>query len=58
MELDYPFKPAATFFGSLSGMASVVPERTSLECSLESSDVSGVVRNGEITAKRVVYWDC
>lgn len=40
--LNYPFKPAATYFGSLSGIAAAVPERTSWECCLESSDVSRI----------------
>lgn len=57
-ELNYPFKPAATFFGSLSGIAAALPESTSWECCLESSDVSGVVRTGDVTAERVIYWDC
>lgn len=57
-ELDYPFKPAATFFGSLSGIASADPERTSMECCLDSSDVSGDIRKGDVTAARVIYWDC
>lgn len=52
----YPFKPAATFFGSLSGMAWAVPESTSREWSFDSEEVSEMIRHGDMTAKRETYW--
>lgn len=54
--LYYPFKPAATFFGSLSGVASAVPESTSREWSFDSEEVSEIIRHGNMTAERLTYW--
>lgn len=54
----YPFRPAATFLGSLSGVMAASPERTSLECSLDSADVSELVRERIVKAERVFHLGC
>ena len=40
MKLTYPFKPATTWDGSFASESPATEARTSLECSLDSSEVS------------------